>query len=87
VSWFGVSKGPELYVRHLAELRGGKWAAAGEPSPAEDAGAFIAQRSRVEPFPEQAGQWLTGAFFAGLDCEIQSVSEQFASFQQTGGGK
>lgn len=87
LSWFGISQEQGMYVRYAAELRGGKWTAAGEPSPAEDVAAFVAQRSRVEPFPEQAGQWLTGAFFAGLDCEIQSVSEQFASFQQEGGSK
>ena len=87
VSWFGINKEQGLYVRYLAELRGGKWTASGEPSSAEDAAAFISKRSKVEPFPEQAGQWLTGAFFAGLDWEIQSVSEQFVSFQQTGGGK
>lgn len=88
LSWFGISPEQGTYVRYSAELRGGgKWTAAGGPDPAEDVAAFISQRSRVEPFPEQAGQWLTGAFFAGLDCEIQSVSEHFASFKQEGGGK
>jgi hypothetical protein len=80
-SWFGMNK-QEIYVRFRAELHDGKWRIDKETGSIEDTEAFLARRTHVEPFPEQAGTWLTGALFAGLDCEIQSVSERFASFHK-----
>uniref|UniRef100_UPI0040560206 hypothetical protein n=1 Tax=Candidatus Electronema sp. TaxID=2698783 RepID=UPI0040560206 len=81
LSWFGISKDDEVYVRFTAELHEGAWRTAPQTAPAEAGKAFIAQRTQIEPFPAQAEGWVTGALFAGLKHEIQSVSEQFASFQ------
>lgn len=81
LSWFGLSKDDEVYVRFTAELHDGAWQTAPQTAPAEASKAFIAQRTQIEPFPAQAEGWVTGALFAGLKHEIQSVSERFASFQ------
>ncbi len=80
-SWFGMNE-QEIYVRFLAQLHEGKWRIDKKTSSIEDTEAFLAQRTHLELFPEQTGTWLTGALFAGLDCEIQSVSERFASFHK-----
>ncbi|MGX9727428.1 MAG: hypothetical protein ACTFAK_08945 [Candidatus Electronema sp. VV] len=81
LSWFGLSKNDEVYVRFTAELHDGAWLTVPQTAPAEASKAFIAQRTQIEPFPAQAEGWVTGALFAGLKHEIQSVSERFASFQ------
>ena len=80
-SWFGMSP-QKIYVRFLAQLHDGKWQIDKETGSVEEVQAFIAKRTHLELFPEQAGTWLTGALFAGLDCEIQSISERFASFHK-----
>ncbi len=83
VSWFGINQ-QKIYVHFTAELHDGKWQTAKETRSVENLKAFISQRTHIEPFPEQAGTWLTGALFSGLDCEIQSINERFASFHNTG---
>ena len=83
VSWFGMSP-QEIYVRFRAQLHESRWQTDKETGSVEETKAFIDQRTHVEPFPAQAGTWLTGALFAGLDCEIQSINERFASFHNTG---
>jgi len=80
LSWFGLSK-DDVYVRFTAELHEGAWQTAPQTASAEASKEFIEQRTQIEPFPKQADGWLTGALFAGLTHEIQSVSERFASFQ------
>lgn len=81
LSWFGISKQEDVYVRFTAELHEGAWRTLPQTAPAESSRIFIEQRTRLEPFPKQADGWLTGALFAGLKHEIQSVSGRFASFQ------
>lgn len=81
LSWFGISGEEDVYVRLTAELHEGGWQTLPQTAPTEAGRAFIARRTQIEPFPAQAEGWVTGALFAGLDQEIQSVSERFASFQ------
>lgn len=80
LSWFGLSKEEDVYVRFTAELHNGTWQTAPQTAAAEATEAFIEQRTQIEPFPPQADGWLTGALFTGLKHEIQSLSERFASF-------
>ncbi|WP_417909091.1 hypothetical protein [Candidatus Electronema sp. PJ] len=87
VAWFGISQKENIYVRFLAELREGKWQVAEQSNSIDETKDFLEKRIAVESFPEQAGQWLTGALFAGLEGEIQSVSEHFVSFREKEGEK
>lgn len=84
VSWFGMSQAAGRYVRYRAELENGRWRQDKEGSSIEAAKNFLARQIRTEPFPDQAKGHLTGAFFAGLEQEIQSVSDQLAAFRHTG---
>ena len=83
VSWLGMSQ-EDIYVRFTAELQNNKWQQVKETQSVEELKDVIFQKAHIEPFPEQAGTWLTGALFGGLDCEIQSINERFASFHNTG---
>jgi hypothetical protein len=82
VSWLGINQ--DMYVRFTAELQNGKWQQVKETQSVEGLKDVISQKAHIETFPEQAGTWLTGALFGGLDCEIQSINERFASFHNTG---
>ncbi len=85
VDWFGISRTEERYVRYHAEWEKDAWRVAEKTSPTQGTKEFIRQRTNTEiQFPQQAGQWLTGAVFTGLDDEIQSVSERFARFRHIG---
>lgn len=84
VSWFGMNEAEGRYVRYRAELENGSWRQDKESTSIEKTKKNLAQEIRIEQFPEQAKEHLTGAFFAGLDHEIQSVSDQLAAVRHTG---
>ncbi|MCI5144934.1 MAG: hypothetical protein D3923_05250 [Candidatus Electrothrix sp. AR3] len=87
VAWIGMNKEQERYVRyHALQQQDGRWLVLlDKTASAEETKEFIRQRTGQDmSFPKQAGAWRTGAFFVGLDYEIQAISERFAAFKHKG---
>lgn len=81
LSWFGFSEAHN-FVQYHAQQVDGKWRVDKTTSPSKDVKQFIAQRIKTDIlFPGQAEKRLMGGIFAGSDNEIQSISDQFISFQ------
>lgn len=84
LSWFGFSQ-THQFVRHRAQLIDGSWLVDKSTSPSKDVKQFIGRRINTDVlFPVQAENRLMGGIFVGSSHEIQSISDQFISFQTEG---